>query len=67
MREQVPALESAGEPRHLFALGKELHGCIDLPLSYGTHSNKDCVRPGLHLLPFSCQFYSAGSEIHGFS
>lgn len=36
MREQVPALESAGELRHLFALGKELHGCVDLPLSYGT-------------------------------
>lgn len=38
MREQVPALESAGELRHLFALGKELHGCgcVDFPLSYGT-------------------------------
>lgn len=21
----------AGEPRHLFALGKELHRCVDLP------------------------------------
>lgn len=28
MREQVPALESAGEPRHLFALGKELHAAL---------------------------------------
>lgn len=66
MREQVPALESAGEPRHLFALGKELHGCVDLPLSYGTHSNKDCVCPGLDPLPFSCQFYRAGNKTHGF-
>lgn len=58
MREQVSALESAGELRHLFALGKELHGCVDLPLSYGTHSNRDCVGPHPHLCPslvgFTC-------------
>lgn len=64
MREQVPALESVGEPRHLFALGKELHGrCVDLPLSYGTHSNKDWVPPArLDPLPPCVSFTVRGRK-----
>lgn len=64
MREQVPALESAGELRHLFALARSCSAALTC-LCLTVHTASRLCWPHPDPLPFPRQFCRAGGGTRG--